>query len=70
MTASPVVQNCGAGAKPVNLLVTDACETCAPNQLNLHALTFQNNFNQDLSVGRVNISFEQVPLQCLPGGVR
>ena len=55
------MQSCGANAKPVTLLVTDACDSCAPNQLNLHALAFQNNFNMDLSVGRVNVTFQQVP---------
>lgn len=54
------VQSCSATAKPVTLLVTDACDSCAPNQLNLHALAFQDNFNSDLSVGRVNVSFQQV----------
>lgn len=54
------LQNCAPTAQPVTLWVTDSCPTCAPNQLNLHALAFQNNFNNDLSVGRVNITFEQV----------
>lgn len=62
----------------MTLLVTDACESCAPNQLNLHALAFQNNFNSDLSVGRVNITFEQVSFlpattfrkECLQTGCR
>ena len=39
---------CSANAQPVTLWVTDACPTCAPNQLNLNALSFQNNFNSDL----------------------
>lgn len=58
--SSAPMQSCGANSKPVTLLVTDACESCAPNQLNLHALAFQDNFNSDLSVGRVNVSFQQV----------
>lgn len=58
--SSALMQSCGANSKPVTLLVTDACESCAPNQLNLHALAFQDNFNSDLSVGRVNVSFQQV----------
>ena len=57
--SSALMQSCGANSKPVTLLVTDACESCAPNQLNLHALAFQDNFNSDLSVGRVNVSFQQ-----------
>lgn len=56
------LQNCArnSSATGVQLLVTDGCPSCDANQLNIPAPVFLQYFGSSLSLGRVNITFQQV----------
>ena len=41
-------------------MVTDYCATCSANQLNMPASTFLQHFGSSLTLGRVNVTFQQV----------
>ena len=49
-----------SGSTPVTVLVTDTCDDCASTQLNINALAFEQHFQNDLSIGQVNVQWQQV----------
>ncbi|KAK9820973.1 hypothetical protein WJX81_004838 [Elliptochloris bilobata] len=56
-------QNCPASASPVVALVTDACESCGTEQVNPHALIYEQHLSQGY---QVDVRVEQVA--CEPPG--
>ena len=49
-----------SNSSPVVVLVTDTCDDCATNQLNINALAFEQHFQSNLGVGQVNVQWQQV----------
>lgn len=48
---------CPANASPVVALVTDVCNSCGTNQVNPHALIYEQHLSQDY---QVDVHVEQV----------
>jgi len=55
------LQNCAANSTGGAVLwVTDGCPSCEANQLNVPASVFLEHFGSSLTLGRVNVSYQQV----------
>ena len=50
-------RQCRGGASPFVALVTDVCNTCGTEQVNLHALAYESHLSQDY---QVDVHVEQV----------
>ena len=62
MNLKVCLQNCArnSSAEGTELLVTDGCPTCDANQLNVPAAVFLQDFGSSLTLGRVNVSYQEV----------